>query len=361
MSSKKIETSFIDISQSKNVADMVFSLGKSLETGLYSNKKIILDLGEMDLERPQILGLKSLVLGAGSELEIIQSSSPTTKLVALELDIKVVDVKEMEEKAETKAEALKELIGSSSEVVSEIISQNETIYSDLSANQEAQDEHDELLDNLMGEIKDVTKELGERIPDEVLSQISEDEIPPMEPLPSPVVFESATTEENIFDFNPEPSAKEVPLQEKVVTEEIEPQEELPEKEFVIDEKIQETISGDTAYIKQTLRSGQVVDFDGNVVIIGDCHNGSEIIASGDITVWGILEGIAHAGSNGNETAVIRALKIDALQLRIASYFARRPDRANIEFTEKTDTFVPEEARIRDGGIFIYTLNTNNQI
>lgn len=377
---KKMETSFIDISQSKNVADMVFSLGKSLETGLYSQKKIILDLGAMDLERPQILGLKSLVLGTGSELEMIQSSSPTTKLVALEMDIKVIDVKEIEEKAETKAEAIKEIISGSSDVVSGIISQNENIYSDLSASQESQDEHDELLDNLMSDIKDVTKELGERISDEVLSKISEEEIPPVSsvyPEISPVVYESpvAPKEQPTVSFSPLQEefdaeifktekvleAKEITELKSCVSDATKTEEEPIEKEFIIDVKSQKNIAGDTAYIKQTLRSGQVVSFDGNVVIIGDCHNGSEIIASGDITVWGILEGIAHAGSKGNENAIIRALKIDALQLRIASYFARRPDRANIEFAEKTDTFVPEEARVQDGGIFIYTLNTENKI
>ena len=55
----------------------------------------------------------------------------------------------------------------------------------------------------------------------------------------------------------------------------------------------------TTYINQTLRSGQVLEADGNVVIIGDCHPGSEIRAIGDITVWGVLSGIAHAGCRGN--------------------------------------------------------------
>jgi septum site-determining protein MinC len=146
-----------------------------------------------------------------------------------------------------------------------------------------------------------------------------------------------------------------------ISDVIEPNEELLEKQFILDDETKENIVGDTVYIKQTIRSGQVVSFDGNVVIIGNCHSGSEIIASGDITVWGVLEGIAHAGSKGNDNAIIRALKIDAIQLRIASYFARRPDRANIDFAQRTDTFTPEEARVKNGGIFIYTLNTDNQI
>ena len=399
MNAKNMETSYIDISQSKNVADMVFSLGKSLETGLFSQKKIVLDLGEMDLERPQILGLKSLVMGAGSELSLIHSSSPTTKLVALEMDIQVVDVKEIEAKEESKAEAVKEIVANSdellgfaprtetpddfapspnavsSEKVSELIAQHENFYSDISAVQEPQDEHDELLDNLMSNVQDVTKELGERMQDDALREIQSDDIAPIEPptfaasdeVLAPEVFTPASEEQEEVGEIPAPLDCEVSgclletEQKSYISDVIEPQEELLEKQFIIDEKAKASIIGDTAYIKQTLRSGQVVSFDGNVVIIGNCHSGSEIVAAGDITVWGVLEGIAHAGSRGNEDAVVRALKIDAIQLRIASQFARRPDRANIEFTEKTDTYTPEEARVRDGRIYIYTLNAENQI
>ncbi len=113
----------------------------------------------------------------------------------------------------------------------------------------------------------------------------------------------------------------------------------------------------TLYLKQNFRSGQTVSFDGNLVIIGDCHSGSEIIASGDITVWGILSGIAHAGAGGNENASIRALKINAIQLRIAAFFARKPDKLEIEKIEKTNSFVPEEAKVVNGDIVIYALNS----
>lgn len=112
----------------------------------------------------------------------------------------------------------------------------------------------------------------------------------------------------------------------------------------------------TLYIKQTLRSGQKIDHDGNMVIIGDCKAGSEITASGDITVWGILSGIAHAGTDGNYNAVIRAFRINAVQLRIADLLARRPDGIDIEKADKTGQFTPEEAKIFDEEIVIYSLN-----
>ena len=109
----------------------------------------------------------------------------------------------------------------------------------------------------------------------------------------------------------------------------------------------------TLYLNQTLRSGQTVNYEGNILIIGDAHPGSEIIADGDITVWGILGGIAHAGSKGNITAKVRALKLNAIQLRIAGLYARRNDTLNVPYVQKTNEFTPEEAQIEEGKIVIY--------
>jgi septum formation inhibitor MinC len=105
------------------------------------------------------------------------------------------------------------------------------------------------------------------------------------------------------------------------------------------------------YLHQTLRSGQTVNHKGNLVIIGDVNNGAEVIAEGDILVWGALRGIAHAGSAGNEAAEIRALKLAPLQLRIAQSIARAPDKQRA-MRGKVPTAGPELARIVDGQIRI---------
>ena len=114
----------------------------------------------------------------------------------------------------------------------------------------------------------------------------------------------------------------------------------------------------TLYLKKTIRSGQSISSDGNLIVIGDVNPGAEVIAKGDITVWGILGGIAHAGSEGNSQARIRALKMNAIQLRIAEVFARRPDGANTPFVQKTNEFVPEEARVFKKSIIINKLLEN---
>ncbi len=122
------------------------------------------------------------------------------------------------------------------------------------------------------------------------------------------------------------------------------------------EKSKETEKLPTLYIQRNIRSGQSIKSDGNLVIVGDVNPGSEIIAKGDITVWGILGGIAHAGCEGNLYTKIRALKMNAIQLRIGDVFARRPDSVNIPFVQKSDTFTPEEARVFRKQILIHKIH-----
>ncbi len=130
------------------------------------------------------------------------------------------------------------------------------------------------------------------------------------------------------------------------------EDEVPNMENMKDDEDVEKLP--TLYINQTLRSGQTITSDGNIVIIGDANPGSEIIARGDVTVWGVLGGIAQAGSKGNRNAVIRALKLNAIQLRIATCFARRVNKENIPFVQKTPTFTPQEARLKEKTIVIRT-------
>jgi septum site-determining protein MinC len=103
------------------------------------------------------------------------------------------------------------------------------------------------------------------------------------------------------------------------------------------------------YLHQTLRSGQCISHKGNLIIIGDVNPGAEVMAEGDITIWGALRGIAHAGINGNTSAEIRALKFQPIQLRIAHAIARAPDRQKAGLTPSAG---PETARIVNGTIRI---------
>ena len=94
------------------------------------------------------------------------------------------------------------------------------------------------------------------------------------------------------------------------------------------------------FVKRTLRSGMRVSFQGNVVVMGDVNPGAEIIASGSILVWGRLRGLVHAGAEGDEKAVVGALDLHPMQLRIASIVSVTPERHG-----KSQ---PEMARIENG-------------
>ncbi|MBE3575423.1 MAG: septum site-determining protein MinC [Firmicutes bacterium] len=102
----------------------------------------------------------------------------------------------------------------------------------------------------------------------------------------------------------------------------------------------------TLLLKRTLRSGQDVRFDGNVVVLGDVNPGAEIVASGDIVVLGHLRGVAHAGARGDRRAVVAAFRLSPTQLRIADFIGRAPDGKIVPPN------APEVARIRDDAVVI---------
>ena len=81
---------------------------------------------------------------------------------------------------------------------------------------------------------------------------------------------------------------------------------------------QEVGVSETKFHKGSLRSGQRIETEGSIVIIGDVNFGAEVIASDNIAVLGTLRGLAHAGAKGNEKAIVAASKLEALQVRIAN-------------------------------------------
>lgn len=98
-------------------------------------------------------------------------------------------------------------------------------------------------------------------------------------------------------------------------------------------------------VRRTLRSGQAIRHAGHVTLLGDVNPGAEIVAGGDIVVWGRLRGIAHAGAMGDEGAIICALELAPSQIRISSHVARPPERSRPPKT-------PECASVQDDRIVV---------
>lgn len=102
---------------------------------------------------------------------------------------------------------------------------------------------------------------------------------------------------------------------------------------------------DTLYLRRTVRSGQAIHHHSSVVILGDVNPGAEIVAGGDIIVWGVLRGMVHAGYPDNEQALVCSLQLSPVQLRIAHLLSRPPE--GFEAQPR-----PEVATIRQGQIVV---------
>ena len=81
---------------------------------------------------------------------------------------------------------------------------------------------------------------------------------------------------------------------------------------------QEVAISETKFHRGSLRSGQKLETEGSIVIIGDVNSGAEVIASENIIVLGNLRGLAHAGAKGNKDAIIAAGRLDSVQIRISN-------------------------------------------
>ncbi len=106
-------------------------------------------------------------------------------------------------------------------------------------------------------------------------------------------------------------------------------------------------SDDTLFLRRTVRSGQAIHHHSNVVVLGDVNPGAEIVAGGDIIVWGVLRGMVHAGYPDNENAVVCSLLLSPVQLRIGHLLSRPPE--GFEAQPR-----PEVATIRQGQIVVET-------
>lgn len=108
------------------------------------------------------------------------------------------------------------------------------------------------------------------------------------------------------------------------------------------EEKEEANYSDAVIINRTLRSGQRVKYQSSVVIVGDVNPGAEVIAGGDVIVFGRLRGVVHAGAGGRQDSQVAALKLDPTQLRIASFIARSPDESNNSELEAERAFIDSD-------------------
>ena len=107
----------------------------------------------------------------------------------------------------------------------------------------------------------------------------------------------------------------------------------------------EIATSETKFHKGSLRSGQRIEFEGSLAIIGDVNPGAEVIAGENIIILGNLRGLAHAGAKGNRDAIIEAVEIEATQIRIADIVKEIEKDEDEIRTVKTSAYVKEDGEI----------------
>lgn len=364
----------IDLGDVNTAPEIIFELSSILDKDEARNKRICLKLGSVDLNQAQILSIKSLINGIDSTLSCIDTKSIETERVALSLGIIISNIssENVSEVAPAMPYKMAEELKEETQFQEEIQQKEDESYNIVEETDIPQVQNNEnIVDVDFRELAKQAEQVISQLNDVVEETIQEETIQENALEEEPTIEEQIVEEENaspsriddvkdeldvIFGSTPSASAFYEVEQQTEIYEEREEIGELviPEQEYTKEDIELEAFP--TKYIKQTIRSGQVINYEGNIVIIGDCHPGCEITAFGDITVWGILSGIAHAGAGGNQKAKVRALKMNAIQLRIANCYSRRPDSLSTVYIEKTNSFTPEEARIVNGEIVVFKMN-----
>lgn len=121
-------------------------------------------------------------------------------------------------------------------------------------------------------------------------------------------------------------------------------------ERTLQEKLMAMDSNSGQFFKGNLRSGQVMEFETSIVILGDVNVGAQVVSTGNVIVLGKLNGTVYAGASGKEDAFIVATKMNPIQIRISDVIARTPDE------KETPSNVPQIAYLRDGAIYMDDLS-----
>jgi septum site-determining protein MinC len=128
----------------------------------------------------------------------------------------------------------------------------------------------------------------------------------------------------------------------------------PERARATELRLVEAPQG-TLYHAATLRGGQTLHHTGNIVVVGDVNPSAELVATGDILVFGRLAGIAHAGAGGDENARIYAVELTPTQLRIATFIGAD------ESPKRASAPSPEVAIARNSKIVVLSIDELNRL
>ncbi|MCI6020808.1 MAG: septum site-determining protein MinC [Clostridia bacterium] len=120
----------------------------------------------------------------------------------------------------------------------------------------------------------------------------------------------------------------------------------------VEAKLDDMAASTGQFYKGTLRSGQILESESSIIILGDVNPGGKVIAKGNVIVLGSLKGNIYAGADGNEDAFVVAIDMEPMQIKIGDVIARCSDGSN---SAKSKTHEPRIAYVDEGNIYIEKL------
>lgn len=121
----------------------------------------------------------------------------------------------------------------------------------------------------------------------------------------------------------------------------------------VETHLEESASRNGQFYKGTLRSGQVLESEYSLVILGDVNPGAKVISTGNVIVLGALKGTVYAGITGDSNSFVVALEMSPMQIRIGDIIARSSDGAGRKRDKKQETKI---AFVENDNIYIEPLN-----
>ncbi|MEW4413786.1 septum site-determining protein MinC [Clostridium sp. AN503] len=97
-------------------------------------------------------------------------------------------------------------------------------------------------------------------------------------------------------------------------------------EKALNQKLMELSSRTGQFYRGDLHRGESLESEASIVIIGDVRHGARVTAKGNIIVLGELRGSVHAGVAGDRDAVVAAMEMAPLQIKIADIMQHYGDK-----------------------------------
>ncbi|MCR5421847.1 MAG: septum formation inhibitor [Lachnospiraceae bacterium] len=110
------------------------------------------------------------------------------------------------------------------------------------------------------------------------------------------------------------------------------------------------------FYKGCIKSGEILETDSSLIILGDVYNGAKVSASGNIIILGTLYGSVHAGCFGDDKSFVVALDIKNTRVRIADYSEMIQEKSGLFLKNKA---VPKIIYVKDDRLEALAITTDN--